>query len=339
MIKIHYAGQPGQGFGWGVANHYLRTEIARLTPLVDLPEKADVVVMPLANHDLDPATPARARINLAITFFESQLGERARENAHRYNAVFAGSSWCVARLAERDIHNASPLIQGVDKRVFQWAPPRPRDGHFRIFSGGKFEWRKGHDLVIAAFRRLIENHPTAHLVCAWHNPWPGLFATMADSPHIDTAANGGTQEQFFANLLLINGIPLHRFTILPHLTHGQLAAEMAATDCGLFPNRCEGGTNLVAMEYASIGRPIVANALTGHADIRNAITHKIFATEDSMGWAVQTIDEIHANLVIAASAEPTPILTAPVWEWSTAARKIVETAQAIDLQAWRWHHL
>ena len=38
MIKIHYAGEPGQGFGWGVANHYLRTEIARLTPLVDLPE-------------------------------------------------------------------------------------------------------------------------------------------------------------------------------------------------------------------------------------------------------------------------------------------------------------
>ena len=60
MIKIHYAGEPGQGFGWGVANHYLRNEIARLTPLVDFPEKADVVVMPLANHDLDPATRVRA---------------------------------------------------------------------------------------------------------------------------------------------------------------------------------------------------------------------------------------------------------------------------------------
>jgi hypothetical protein len=114
---------------------------------------------------------------------------------------------------------------------------------------------------------------------------------------------------------------------------------MSATDCGLFPNRCEGGTNLVAMEYASIGRPIVANALTGHADIRDAITHKIFATEDSMGWAVQCIDEIHAKIVIAASVDPSPILTAPVWEWSTAARKIVETAQSIDLQAWRWHNL
>ena len=339
MMKLHYAGQSGKGFGWGVANHYLKQEIARLVNLTEDPSEADVVVMPLLNHDLDPVSNARGRINLAYTFFESQLGTSAKKNADTYNVVFAGSSWCVARLAERNIHNAFPLIQGVDKLIFKWAPPRPRDGHFRIFTGGKFEWRKGQDLVIAAFRELIKTHPTAHLVCAWHNPWPSLFSTMANSPYIDTAANGSTQAQFFANLLLVNGIPFDRFTILPQMSHEKMAEEMAATDCGLFPNRCEGGTNLVAMEYASIGRPIVANALTGHADIRDAITHKIFATEDSMGWAVQTIDEIHAKLVIAASVEPSPILTAPVWEWSTAARKIVETAQSIDLQTWRWHNL
>ena len=65
MIKIHYAGEPGQGFGWGVANHYLRTEIARLTPLVDFPEKADVVVMPLAKLAVLPPTVA-AIFTLAV---------------------------------------------------------------------------------------------------------------------------------------------------------------------------------------------------------------------------------------------------------------------------------
>jgi glycosyltransferase involved in cell wall biosynthesis len=41
------------------------------------------------------------------------------------------------------------------------------------------------------------------------------------------------------------------------------------TDIGLFPNRCEGGTNLVLMEYMACGKPVIAGYSTGHRDIIN----------------------------------------------------------------------
>jgi glycosyltransferase involved in cell wall biosynthesis len=39
------------------------------------------------------------------------------------------------------------------------------------------------------------------------------------------------------------------------------------TDCGLFPNRCEGGTNLVLMEYMACGKPVIAANNSGHRDV------------------------------------------------------------------------
>jgi len=43
----------------------------------------------------------------------------------------------------------------------------------------------------------------------------------------------------------------------------------AKTDIGIFPNRCEGGTNLVMMEYMACGKPIIASYSSGHTDVLN----------------------------------------------------------------------
>jgi glycosyltransferase involved in cell wall biosynthesis len=49
--------------------------------------------------------------------------------------------------------------------------------------------------------------------------------------------------------------------------HEQLRELYAQTDLGVFPNRCEGGTNLVLMEYMACGKPVVASNTSGHRDI------------------------------------------------------------------------
>ena len=43
-------------------------------------------------------------------------------------------------------------------------------------SNGKVEYRKGHDLVLLAFREFSRRHKDAVLVTAWHSPWPQLSA-------------------------------------------------------------------------------------------------------------------------------------------------------------------
>jgi tetratricopeptide (TPR) repeat protein len=41
----------------------------------------------------------------------------------------------------------------------------------------------------------------------------------------------------------------------------------AESDIGLFPNRCEGGNNMVMSEYMASGRTVIASDRTGHADV------------------------------------------------------------------------
>jgi glycosyltransferase involved in cell wall biosynthesis len=324
-MKIYYSGAKGEGWGWGVFGESIARELAKLGMLTENAADADVALIPLADHDLNAGSPVRAKVNLAVCFFEFELGPNAAANAAKYDVVFAGSTWCLDRLAERGIHNTALLIQGVDGDVFSPQPKRQPDGQFRIFSGGKFEYRKGQDLVIAAFREFAKTHPEAHLVCSWFNPWPDLAKQLVnkmgwDGPTVNQSA-------LYHAVLCAEGLRPEQFTILPQLSHTDLAREMANTDAGLFPNRCEGGTNLVLMEYAALGRPVIANTRTGHADVIEAISYGIRATENpSTRWAEQRVEDIVERMEMAHYRNlPVPVI--PRWPWRTAAEKIVTTAR------------
>ncbi len=322
-MTIHYTGQQGGPFGWGTFGAAMAREFKRAGAWAER-EAAAVIFQPLADSNFTPTAPLGKR-NVAMSFFEFALGPDAKANADKFETVFVGSTWCQQRCAEAGILNTRVLIQGVDGDTFKPQPPREPDGTIRIFSGGKFEYRKGQDLVIAAFREFVKVHPEAHLVCAWHNPWPALFKTMTHTKVISPLAHGATQPEFFRSLMHNNGLADSRFTILPQLSHADLAREMANTDFGLFPNRCEGGNNLVLQEYASCGRRVVANAKTGHADVSAAITQRIHATEDEKHWAVQTPEEItYAMKGAMMHSLLYPYMTpAPNWTWEAASRTVI----------------
>jgi len=324
MKTMHFAGSPGTGYGWGVFNANMYRELDKHFVMVTSNhDPVDVCFMPV-DGAFRPLTPARGKVNVCMNFFESPLEPDARENAAQFDVCFVGSTWCQQRCAEAGILNTRVLIQGVDGDIFKPQPPRGPDGTIRIFSGGKFEYRKGQDLVIAAFREFVKVHPEAHLVCAWHNPWPQLMlAAVCDKRcALNPKASGQTQEEYLESLLVINGIPRESFTILPQLSQHDLAREMANTDFGLFPNRCEGGTNLVLMEYAALGREIVANVLTGHADVENAISMPIEATEDENHWALQPVANI-TDAMRDAADYPRSDFTGCSWTWEDAAKTVL----------------
>lgn len=334
---LHYAGKPAEGFGWGVCNANLIRELSDQFELVGAEFTPDIVFMPLADHDFNPVSPARGLLNFAYTFFEYELGPNVNANAAKYDVVFCGSTWCADRLRERGVTNTRVLIQGVDQSIFRpmdavRSSVSAIDGQFRVFSGGKFEWRKGQDIVIAAFKRFVETHPTVQLVCSWENLWfAQLAGAMGNSTHIkfDVPSVGKTQKEFYENLLLHNGLREENFTVLPMMRQRDLARVMALTDVGLFPNRCEGGTNLVLMEYLSCGRPAVANLLTGHADLAGADIYEIAAAYDGRHWASQTIESVVEALERAhddwAKGRRAP--ENPKWTWAAAAATIAETIE------------
>jgi len=342
-MTLYYPGQKEGPFGWATCNRHLSAALANHFTLTQDP-CADVGFYPIADHEFNPCEEMRASVKIGYAFFEFPLGAKVADNAKRYDLIFVGSTWCQQKLAERGIAS-HVLIQGVEYGTFKPAPCLFKDEidatiedepfefmnpQFRVFSGGKFEWRKGQDLVIRAFAEFAKEVPEAHLVTAWFNPWPFLVRSMVPAglrfPHGDlniidiTAAN---QCALFDLLLTQNGIPHDRCTVLPQLTHSQLAQEMRSTDVGLFPNRCEGGTNLVLMEYAACGRKVVANAKTGHRDIAAAIDYVIECNEDENGWAFQTVPKVLDALRLAYQNRHSPrFADSPRWTWADAAEKV-----------------
>ena len=67
--------------------------------------------------------------------------------------------------------------------------------------------------------------------------------------------------------LEVQGIPRANFVVPGILNSAQMASLLKQADLAVFPNRCEGGTNLVAMEAIACGIPTVLSANSGHLDL------------------------------------------------------------------------
>ena len=56
-----------------------------------------------------------------------------------------------------------------------------------------------------------------------------------------------------ASWLLSCGLPRSSFTVLPFIDPSEMSRQLASSHVGIFANRAEGGTNLVAMEALATG--------------------------------------------------------------------------------------
>lgn len=218
--------------------------------------------------------PASSRLrtprNAGVTFLEDTVvSDQARAWGNAFDVLIAGSAWTGALLEANGIGNVRVAQQGIDPAVFH---PGPRsgllDGRFVVFSGGKLEYRKGQDLVVAAFRIFVQRHPEALLVAAWHNPWPRTAAGVDRMEHVRGAPGpDGVGGLAIGPWLVANGIPAENLLVPGPLPNAAMAPLLRDADLAVFPNRCEGGTNLVAMEAMATGVPCILSANTGHLDL------------------------------------------------------------------------
>ena len=235
----------GRVHGWGIAGEYLTREISKLQYL------EDVTLHCISGHDLRPMNPAAwNKINIAYCFFEKDIEvlRHTRRAAREWDCIVAGSSWCEHQLRIGGVKQTATILQGIDPVNFHPTPHRPEDGRFIIFSGGKFEYRKGQDLVIAAMRVIMQRHHDVYLACSWVNQWPFSVATMAQSPHIKFQPSNDDCLTILQRTLHDNGIPPERVYLAPLMDNSLIRQIYQQTDIGIFPNRCEGGNNMVMCE-------------------------------------------------------------------------------------------
>ena len=287
MKKIYYLGKPADGFGWGVANSNLVRELSKLCEVVvddSTRTKFDApCFVPVTDNKLNPIRAVKAPRQVGYCFTEWPIDHNAHINARRYDVLFCGSSWNTERVKAAGVKQAQTMVQGVDFERFKIQPPSQRKG-FTIFSGGKYEFRKGQDYVIAALRSFMGKHPDAVLMTAWHNPWPQTMASMKDSwliKHGDDMA----------------GLPLDRVITLPAIPNEKLPTIYAQAHIGVFPNRCEAGTNMVMSEFMASGRAVIASMAHGHADVLDGSQYLLTTgSYDNAGWFNPEVSDIIAHL-------------------------------------------
>lgn len=207
--------------------------------------------------------------NVGLAFIENmELASRFVPNAKRYfDHIICGSTWCAEELRKMGI-STSVALQGVDQGLFYPIENKPKRGRYVIGSFGKFEYRKGQDVVIAAFSKLWSKDPQMHLLTSWGNLWPETMRTMGSSNNIRFSYEPGKNwRELIENTMHVAGIPRDRYTLLDLRPHHEMPFIYHQCDVAVFANRVEAGTNLPLMECIACGIPAICTDNTGHKDI------------------------------------------------------------------------
>ncbi len=208
--------------------------------------------------------------SVGIVFFEdTALSPEAIAQAHRYHRIITGSTWNTEVLLSYGITQVTLVLQGIDPTLFHPAPKLGIWGdRFVLFAGGKLEYRKGQDQIIAAFKAFHYRYPDALLLTAWQNLWPNFMLSMDSTGNVEGLPQinpQGTLE--IIPWLVKNNISPEAAIDLGSLPNHLMPSLLREADVALFTSRCEGGTNLAAMECLACGIPTILSANTGHLDL------------------------------------------------------------------------
>ena len=289
-----------------------------------------------------PAPRFTASRHVGVTFFEcSRFSQKDLEILNKFDLVISGSRWNQALLKRQGIVRARLVHQGVDTAVFNPEPvPRLLKRSLVIFSGGKLENRKGQDIVIAAFRRLLRQYPDALLIAAWGNVGHVGLSTIAASPYVQGAPKRGRADAI-SPWLEANGIPRANVFLLPCVVNRQLPHLIKQADVAVFASRCEGGTNLMAMETLACGVPTLISANTGHLDLLTmGFGHALPVGQVGLGQVDPSFYRAYGGDPLGLWGETDPEELLNFWlkiaanreEWSQLGR---QNADAVKSLSWR----
>lgn len=245
--------------------------------------------------------------NVGVIFFEeSEISPAGLARLSRLNGVVAGSTWNGEVLKAYGVNNVATVFQGVDTSIFRPQPANGTyDGKFAVFSGGKLDFRKGQDIVVAAFRIFAKRHKDAVLVTAWQNLWPLTAVQIKHSPHLTELPIVRADDSFdIVRYGTDNGIPGDQIVDLGLVPNERMPDILKEMHLAVFPNRCEGGTNLVAMETMACGVPCVIANNTGQRDLIDKGTCYVLEDQGTVdfegmpteGWGESSVEELVAAM-------------------------------------------
>lgn len=301
----------GKNFGWGVCGLNLArafTEISSLQheiltydtvkPCRPV-DKSWPVLNCLSGATFAPFMPEiRGTMNVGYGFIEDmKTAGSCLRTAKKWDHIVCGSTWMREQLEDLGLKNLSVALQGVDGSVFNEHQRCHDWDTFRIFIGGKFEYRKGQDIAIAASKVLLQRHRDVKLVLAVNNPWPYSLLTMSQTKLIRLPALAGAMDGLLAEIMEMNGIAQDRYEYV-NVDNRDMASVYGRCNVGLFLSRCEAGNNMVLSEAMATALPAIVNYATGQKDATNLDSALCITDGHAIDndWIEPNVDAVVYNL-------------------------------------------
>lgn len=189
---------------------------------------------------------------IGYTFFELvDLTPPERYHMQNIEKVFVASEWAAQVVKDNGVTTPVTVVPlGVDRTIFNEDVVRDRleIDSTTFVNVGKWEVRKGHDILLSAFCKAFKRSDKVILKLATHNPFIGK--RNAEWLHKYMTSSMSSRIQIQQDRLR---------------GQGDVARLMASADCGVFPARGE-AWNLDLLEAMSCGLHCIATNYSGHTE-------------------------------------------------------------------------
>lgn len=185
---------------------------------------------------------------IGAPFFETQpIRHDAVLPLQKCHRVIATSTWAKATFADSGVPSDIVRFVGVDPKVFRVRRHVKKPGKFIYLHVGKYEIRKGIDVLIQAFGRVAKEYDDADLWLSVDNPFIDKWYGDLVSRIAGAGLGKGRQKVF----------QLHR-----RPRHSEVADLYRQVDAVVQPSRGE-GFGLPALEALACGVPVAMTWNTG----------------------------------------------------------------------------
>lgn len=201
-------------------------------------------------HQHELTTWVGKGVRFGFPIFElTHFNQQEKLSINCCDELLVCSDWAariIKAVTDKPVH-VVPL--GVDTSVFNPDNNITRDPTI-FFNCGKWEVRKGHDILIECFSRAFSQHDNVQLWLMCDNP----FLPDGGAEWVKRAKNS----------------PLgHKIHIIPRQPDQKSVYNiMRQVDCGVFPSRAE-GWNLELLEVMACGKQVITTNYSAHTQFCN----------------------------------------------------------------------
>lgn len=203
-------------------------------------------------HDMTQFAGTGKRIGFPI-FELDKFNDLEKHHLSSLDKIFVCSSWAkdvILNNIEIDINSVSVIPLGVDLDIFK-PSPQAETNKTIFLNCGKWEIRKGHDILVDLFNMAFDENDDVEL-------W-----MMCENPFLSPS------EQQNWHDLYLNSKLGSKIRIIPRkASQEEVYNIMSKSHCGIFPSRAE-GWNLELLEMMACGKHVITTNYSAHTEFCN----------------------------------------------------------------------